>query len=121
MIYSMTLLFVLVHTQATRYMYVFFAPTELLLSVYTHTPRLRMRSHVAFLPMSWPCLTELGQRVEASYRTFARSVMQYEKRCFAGWAESINSVAMAHLKARHASLLAKACVALCYTWIPAHR
>jgi hypothetical protein len=37
---------------------------------------------------------EIGQSVEAKYRAFAKSIMYYEKRWFATWSESINSVAM---------------------------
>lgn len=42
--------------------------------------------------------TEIGQNVEAKFRSFAKSIMYYEKRWFSGWSESINSVAMQHLK-----------------------
>ncbi len=42
--------------------------------------------------------TDIGQRVEQAFRTFAKSIMLYEKRWFSTWSESINGVAMQHLK-----------------------
>lgn len=42
--------------------------------------------------------TELGQGVEAKFKAFARAVMGLEKRWFGGWSDSINGVAMQHLK-----------------------
>jgi hypothetical protein len=41
---------------------------------------------------------EIGQNVEAKFRTLAKGIMFYEKRWFSGWSESINGVAMQHLK-----------------------
>lgn len=48
---------------------------------------------------------EIGQRVEAAFRALAKSIMVYEKRWFATWSESINSVAMQHLKVGFGQLL----------------
>ncbi|KXZ49756.1 DHC2 protein [Gonium pectorale] len=42
--------------------------------------------------------TEVGQAVEAKFKAFARAVMQTEKKWFSGWSDSINGVAMQHLK-----------------------
>ncbi|KAL6757976.1 dynein heavy chain, N-terminal region 1-domain-containing protein, partial [Haematococcus lacustris] len=42
--------------------------------------------------------TEIGQSVESKFRAFAKSIMYFEKRWFATWSESINTVAMQHLK-----------------------
>lgn len=42
--------------------------------------------------------TEVGQAVEAKFKAFARSVMLTEKKWFSTWSESINAVAMQHLK-----------------------
>ena len=47
-------------------------------------------------PSSAPA--EIGQNVEAKFRAFARSVMLYEKGLFSSWSDSINAVAMQHLK-----------------------
>jgi hypothetical protein len=41
--------------------------------------------------------------VEASFKSLARSIMLYEKRWFATWSDSINNVAMQHLKVRGAA------------------
>nr|Q9SMH3.1 RecName: Full=Dynein-1-alpha heavy chain, flagellar inner arm I1 complex; AltName: Full=1-alpha DHC; AltName: Full=Dynein-1, subspecies f [Chlamydomonas reinhardtii]CAB56598.1 1-alpha dynein heavy chain [Chlamydomonas reinhardtii] len=42
--------------------------------------------------------TELGQAVESKFKSFARSVMLTEKKWFSSWSDSINGVAMQHLK-----------------------
>ncbi|GLI59150.1 hypothetical protein VaNZ11_000978 [Volvox africanus] len=42
--------------------------------------------------------TEVGQAVEAKFKAFARAVMQTEKKWFSGWSDTINGVAMQHLK-----------------------
>ncbi|MEW5308429.1 MAG: hypothetical protein WDW38_000392 [Sanguina aurantia] len=42
--------------------------------------------------------TEIGQMVEAKFKKFAKSIMGYEKKLFAAWSESVNSIAMLHLK-----------------------
>ena len=42
--------------------------------------------------------SELGQSVETKFKRFAKTVLFYEKRKYAAWSESINSVAMTHLK-----------------------
>jgi dynein heavy chain, axonemal len=41
---------------------------------------------------------EIGQQVHAKYLALARSVMYFEKHWFSGWRDSINSIAMQHLK-----------------------
>ncbi len=41
---------------------------------------------------------EIGQNVETKFKAFAKSIMTFEKRCFSQWSESINSIAMSHLK-----------------------
>lgn len=40
----------------------------------------------------------MGQMVELKFKGCARAIMAAEKRWWAGWSESINSVAMTHLK-----------------------
>ncbi|PNH08033.1 Dynein-1-alpha heavy chain, flagellar inner arm I1 complex [Tetrabaena socialis] len=42
--------------------------------------------------------TEVGQAVEAKFKAFARSVMLTEKKWYSGWSDTINAVAMQHLK-----------------------
>ena len=42
--------------------------------------------------------TEIGQSVEQKFKTFAKGIMYCEKRWFSSWSESINTMAMQHLK-----------------------
>lgn len=36
--------------------------------------------------------------METKFKAFAKSIMHFEKKCFSSWNESINSIAMGHLK-----------------------
>jgi len=43
-------------------------------------------------------ILELGQSVETKFKRFAKTILFFEKRSYASWSESINAVAMVHLK-----------------------